>query len=79
MRVVVGGIVSLVVVSLSVAAQTPAPAAVAYRISFPAPEHRFAQVEVTFPELPSTLLEARMSRPRPADMRCTSSRRTSST
>ena len=53
MRVVVGGIAALVVLSLSVAAQTPEKAPVTYRVSFPAPEHRFAQVEVTFPQLPS--------------------------
>ena len=65
MRVVVGGIAALVVLSLSVAAQTPEKAPVTYRVSFPAPEHRFAQVEVTFPLLPSTPLEARMSRSSP--------------
>src|SRR6476620_11608672 len=65
MRVVVGGIAALVLLSLSVAAQTPEKAPVTYRVSFPAPEHRFAQVEVTFPQLPSTPLEARMSRSSP--------------
>ena len=35
-----------------------------YRISFPAPEHHYAEVEVTFPSAPATL-EARMSRSSP--------------
>jgi predicted metalloprotease with PDZ domain len=46
-----------------------APAATAqapteYRISFPAPEHHYAEVEVTFASAPATL-EARMSRSSP--------------
>lgn len=40
-------------------------AAVTYRVSFPAPEHHYAQVEVTFPDLPPGPLEARMSRSSP--------------
>ena len=40
-------------------------AAVSYRLSFPAPEHHYAEVEVTFPALGSTPLEARMSRSSP--------------
>ena len=79
MRVVVGGITALVVLSLSVAAQTPEKAPVTYRVSFPAPEHRFAQVEVTFPQLPSTPLEARMSRSSPGRYALTNSPRTSTT
>ena len=43
------------------AAQQP----VAYRLSFPAPEHREMQVEVTFTGLPSGTLELRMSRSSP--------------
>ena len=35
-----------------------------YRISFPAPEHHYAEVEVTFPSAPETL-EARMARSSP--------------
>jgi predicted metalloprotease with PDZ domain len=42
-------------------AQTP----VTYRVSFPAPEHHYAEVEVTFPALPSGTLEVRMSRSSP--------------
>jgi predicted metalloprotease with PDZ domain len=48
--------------ALSARAQPVAP--VAYRVSFPAPEHRFAQVEVTFPNV-SGPLQARMSRSSP--------------
>ena len=39
--------------------------AVAYRLSFPAPEHRWLQVEVTFPAVPSGPLQVRMSRSSP--------------
>jgi predicted metalloprotease with PDZ domain len=35
------------------------------RLSFPAPEHRWMQVEVTFPEVPDGTLEVRMSRTSP--------------
>ena len=45
----------------SVQAQAP----VTYRVAFPAPEHHYAQIEVTFPDLPSGTLEARMSRSSP--------------
>ena len=38
---------------------------VTYRISFPAPEHHYAEVEVTFPAVPAGPLEARMSRSSP--------------
>jgi predicted metalloprotease with PDZ domain len=44
------------------AAQQP----VQYRVSFPAPEHHYAQVEVMWPGIPAgTILEARMSRSSP--------------
>ena len=36
-----------------------------YRVSFPSPEHHWAQVEVTFTGLPAVPLEARMSRASP--------------
>lgn len=36
-----------------------------YRFSFPNPEHHWMQVEVTFPEVPATPLELRMSRASP--------------
>jgi predicted metalloprotease with PDZ domain len=48
-------------VASSALAQPP----VQYRVSFPAPEHHYAQVEVTFPAVPVGPLEARMSRSSP--------------
>jgi predicted metalloprotease with PDZ domain len=51
-------------VSLSLAAQS-SQAPIVYTVSFPAPEHRFAQVEVTFPGVPAGPLQARMSRSSP--------------
>src|SRR3954468_9620250 len=44
-----------------VAAAASAQPPVEYRVSFPAPEHHFAQVEVTWPGVTATTLEARMS------------------
>lgn len=38
---------------------------VAYRLSFPAPEHRWMQVEVTFANVPAGPLQVRMSRTSP--------------
>ena len=38
---------------------------IAYRFSFPEPQHRWMQVEVVFPELPADPLELRMSRSSP--------------
>ena len=52
---------SALVVALPAVAQAP----VTYRVSFPAPEHHYAQIEVTFPNLPAGTLEARMSRSSP--------------
>ena len=52
------------VVSLAAAAAASAQAPTVYRIAFPAPEHHYAEVEVTFPSAPATL-EARMSRSSP--------------
>ena len=43
------------------AAQSP----VRYRLSFPAPEHHYAEVEVIFPDLPPGVLQVRMSRSSP--------------
>ena len=43
------------------AAQAP----IAYRLSFPAPEHRWMQVEMTLPDLPPGPLRLRMSRASP--------------
>jgi predicted metalloprotease with PDZ domain len=43
------------------AAQSP----ILYRLSFPSPEHRWMQVEVTFPDVPPGALQVRMSRSSP--------------
>jgi predicted metalloprotease with PDZ domain len=42
-----------------------AQAPVVYRVSFPAPEHHYAVVEVTFPNVDGSPLEVRMSRSSP--------------
>src|SRR5258705_3884622 len=42
-----------------------AQAPVAYRLTFPEPEHRWMQVEVTFPDLPAGSFELHMSRASP--------------
>src|SRR5262245_7040378 len=42
-----------------------AQAPVTYRVSFPVPEHHYAQIEVTFPNVPAGTLEARMSQSSP--------------
>ncbi len=42
-----------------------AQAPVTYRLSFPEPEHRWMEVEVTFPDLPPEPLQVRMSRSSP--------------
>lgn len=47
------------------AAPAAAQAPVAYRVSFPAPEHRWMQVDVTFADVPAGPLEVRMSRSSP--------------
>ena len=39
--------------------------AVTYRVSFPAPQHHYAQVEALFPGIPAAPLQARMSRSSP--------------
>ena len=54
-------ILTCLVVTTSAFAQGP----VTYRVSFPAPEHHYAQVEVTFPDVPAGTLETRMSRSSP--------------
>ncbi len=50
---------------LLLAAPLPAQAPIVYKLSFPAPEHHYAEVEVTFPDLAAGVLEARMSRSSP--------------
>ena len=52
---------SVLLIAPALAQQQP----VLYRISFPAPEHHYAQVEVTFTGVPAGTLEARMSRSSP--------------
>ncbi len=59
-RICVGAAVLLIVPAL-----TRAQAPVEYRLSFPAPEHRWMQVDVTFSEVPPVPLELRMSRSSP--------------
>jgi hypothetical protein len=40
-------------------------AAIEYKLSFPAPEHRWMQVEARFPGVPSGTLQLRMARTSP--------------
>src|SRR5262247_606588 len=47
--------------TLSIRAAAP----VHYRVSFPEPQHRWMQVEATFPDLGTGVLELRMSRSSP--------------
>ena len=54
----------LLMVSAASAQQTPT-APVVYKISFPAPEHHVAKVEVTWTNVPRGTLQARMSRSSP--------------
>ncbi len=65
MRVVAGVVALAAMLSLSVGAQTPNGSPVVYRVSFPAPEHRFARVEVTFDKVSDPTLQVRMSRSSP--------------
>jgi predicted metalloprotease with PDZ domain len=51
--------------SLPLGAQPPSPAPVVYKVSFPAPEHHVASVDVTFSGVPAGVLQARMSRSSP--------------
>jgi predicted metalloprotease with PDZ domain len=51
----------LCALAATAAAQTP----VSYRVSFPSPEHRWMQVQVTFADLPAGVLQVRMSRTSP--------------
>ncbi|MGE3277507.1 MAG: M61 family metallopeptidase [Vicinamibacterales bacterium] len=53
---------ALLALAAPVAAQT---APIEYRLTFPEPEHRWMQVEITFPDVPSGALEVRMSRTSP--------------
>ena len=56
---------ALLLALLFVPAVAAAQAPVGYRLSFPAPEHRWMQVEVTFSDLPPGALHVRMSRASP--------------
>jgi predicted metalloprotease with PDZ domain len=53
------------VLLLTVAASTFAQSAITYRLSFPEPEHRWMQVELTLADLPAAPLELHMSRASP--------------
>jgi len=53
------------VITLVVATAAAAQQPVQYRLSFPEPEHHYAQVEVTWPGVTGATLEARMSRSSP--------------
>jgi predicted metalloprotease with PDZ domain len=55
----------ILTLSLPLGAQQGGPAPVVYKVSFPAPEHRYAVVDVTFANVPSGALQARMSRSSP--------------
>ena len=54
-----------VVLVLAAGSHAAAQPPVQYRVSFPAPEHHYAQVEVIFPDVPPGPLQARMSRSSP--------------
>ena len=60
-RTVVAAACMSVLLAGAAAAQQP----VQYLVSFPAPEHHYAQVEVTWSAVPAGTLEARMSRSSP--------------
>ena len=55
----------ILTLTLPLAAQQGGPAPVVYKVSFPAPEHRYAVVDVTFANVPAGALQARMSRSSP--------------
>lgn len=57
--------VTIVLALLVSTATAFAQAPVTYRVSFPAPQHRFAEIDVVFPEVGSDPLEVRMSRTSP--------------
>ena len=61
MKQIVLTVTLLVAMATTAFAQAP----VEYRLSFPEPEHRWMQVEVTFREVPAGALQVRMSRTSP--------------
>jgi len=56
---------TIVLFAVAVPALATAQAPVVYLLSFPQPEHRWMQVDVSFDELPAGTLELRMSRSSP--------------
>lgn len=54
-------LIALLAASPAAAGEAP----VRYRVAFPAPEHHYAQVEVTFADVPAAPLEVHMSRSSP--------------
>ena len=65
MRTSIRSAVLMLVLTVVFAAAAAAQQPTQYRISFPAPEHHYAEVEVTFASVPAGTLEARMSRSSP--------------
>jgi hypothetical protein len=61
LRRAVAAAAALVLLAQPALAQAP----VEYRLSFPEPEHRWMQVEITFADVPAGPLEVRMSRTSP--------------
>jgi predicted metalloprotease with PDZ domain len=60
-----GYFVQIGVLFLLTVVQPAAPDTITYRVSFPAPQHHYAQVEATFSDLRPGTLEARISRTSP--------------
>jgi len=58
-------IVASLFVALLMSVPAVAQAPVTYRVSFPAPEHHYAVIDVTFSGIPNGTLETRMSRSSP--------------
>jgi predicted metalloprotease with PDZ domain len=58
-------LLSVFVVALVTSTAALAQAPVEYRLSFPEPEHRWVQVDLTFPDVPPGPLELHMSRSSP--------------
>jgi predicted metalloprotease with PDZ domain len=65
MAVFVRSFALIAVATFWTAAVAAQPAPIIYRVSFPAPEHHYAEIDVTFPAVPSPTFEARMSRSSP--------------
>jgi predicted metalloprotease with PDZ domain len=65
MRSFVRGLAVAAMLTLPLGAQQGSLAPVVYNVSFPAPEHRYAVVDVTFANVPAGALQARMSRSSP--------------